>query len=487
MKFDPDYGDIDMRISEIKLFSIRQYRLQMGVLMFIADILGFTLAGAFLNYLDSFFRDFLRGFGNEEYLVFVLLCMLLFLYSRLYPGSGVNPADEIRLVAQRTSIGLIVGFVIILFVQAGWKTNLWAPMITLGMAPSAVLLARWSIRIVAGRLGFWGEPVVVIANRDNVLNLVNYFLQRRRLGFVPVLVVVPDLGMETLDTSVPVITLDELLLKGTNHNQENLQTALVEMDRASQIIQLDSGRVFSGLFRNIVLFFNVDWLEGASLRIQDFEGLLAVEARKNFLSPTSKVIKRVMDILLSLSLAIASLPLLLLAAFLIRLDSPGSILYTQERIGRKGQRIKIYKFRTMVHHADQLLADTLQNNSAARHEWEQCQKLKDDPRITRPGRFLRKFSIDELPQLINVFKGEMSLVGPRPLMIEQAALHQDMDGYYGVRPGLTGLWQVSGRNHTTFNERARYDVYYIRNWSIWLDIYILLRTIWVVLSRDGAY
>ena len=476
-----------MQISKIKLFSIKQYRFQMGMLMFFADIVGFASAGMALYYSNTFF-GFLRDFNYEEYLVFVLLCMILFMYSRLYPGNGVNPADEIRLVVQRTGIGFVVGFIILLFVQAEWRPNLWALVITWGAAPAAILLARWSVRILASRLEFWGEPVVVIANRDRIANLVRYFLQRRRLGFVPVLAVVPDLGVDSLDLPVPAITLGELLTAGTSKLKGNPQTALVEIERTSEIIRSDSGRVFSGLFRQVVLFFDVDWLEGASLRIQDFEGLLGVEARKNVLSPLSKAVKRGMDLLIGTLLGVASLPVFFAAALAVRLDAPGSIFYVQERVGRKGDRIKIYKFRTMVKNADQVLADTLQKNPAARQEWEQSQKLKDDPRITRPGKWLRKFSVDELPQLINVFKGEMSLVGPRPIVATEAHHYSNnYEMYTSVRPGLTGLWQVSGRNHTSYPERVRYDAYYVRNWSVWLDIYILLRTVWVVLSRDGAY
>jgi lipopolysaccharide/colanic/teichoic acid biosynthesis glycosyltransferase len=142
----------------------------------------------------------------------------------------------------------------------------------------------------------------------------------------------------------------------------------------------------------------------------------------------------------------------------------------------------------MVQDADQLLDDYLSLNPAEQKEWEQTQKLRCDPRVIRGGDFLRKFSIDELPQIFNVLLGEMSLVGPRPMMADQVKLYgENIEAYCAVRPGITGLWQVSGRNHTTFQERARFDRYYIHNWSLWLDMYILTRTVWVVLSRDGAY
>lgn len=153
-----------------------------------------------------------------------------------------------------------------------------------------------------------------------------------------------------------------------------------------------------------------------------------------------------------------------------------------------GKRINIYKFRSMREDGERVMAEYLAGNASAQEEWAETQKLKEDPRITRVGKWVRKFSVDELPQLYNILKGDMSVVGPRPILVEQKKLYgEGLEVYTSVRPGLTGFWQVSGRNRTSFCQRAIYDVYYVRNWSVWLDTYILLRTIWVVLSRDGAY
>jgi Undecaprenyl-phosphate galactose phosphotransferase WbaP len=477
-----------MRISKPKLISIKHYHLQMGALMIFADIVAFGMVKGVLFLLNLSFPNSFRDFGGEVFMVFVLLCMMLMVYSRLYPGSGINPADEIKLVVERTSIGLVLGFIILLFIHPTWEPDPWPLIVLWGVMPVAILLMRWSIRIQAGRWGIWGEPVVVVGNRERVTHLVKYFQQRRRLGFAPVLAVVPDQDADSLELPIPVISLSNLLSRETGKAfREEIRTALVDIEKAPEIIRQDTQMVFSGLFRQIILFVDVDWLEGASLHVQDFEGLLGVEARKNFLSAPNKLLKRMMDIVLAALIGIVSSPVLMVAALLIRWDSAGSVFYSQNRIGRKGEPIRIYKFRTMVHNADLVLDEYMIQNPSARAEWDQTQKLKEDPRVTRPGKWLRKLSIDELPQLINVLKGEMSLVGPRPMMAEQECLHHGIASYYGVPPGLTGLWQVSGRNQTTFNERARYDVYYVRNWSIWLDIYILLRTVWVVLSRDGAY
>ena len=233
---------------------------------------------------------------------------------------------------------------------------------------------------------------------------------------------------------------------------------------------------------------NKQWLEEVAVSLNSIDVGIDMSMRKNHFSSVYAFLKRIMDILLSLLLGIFFLPISLLTAMLIRLDSPGPIFYMQERVGRDGRTINIYKFRTMHDDGDTILANYLKKNPEARFTWDQKQKLPTDPRITRVGKWIREFSIDEIPQLINILNGDMSLVGPRPILAEQRILYGEGIEFYRImRPGLTGLWQVSGRNHTTFTQRTFYDVYYVRNWSPFLDLYILLRTVWVVLSRDGAY
>jgi Undecaprenyl-phosphate galactose phosphotransferase WbaP len=164
------------------------------------------------------------------------------------------------------------------------------------------------------------------------------------------------------------------------------------------------------------------------------------------------------------------------------------VLYRQWRVGRNGRRIGVYKFRTMVRNADAVLREMLEKDPELAAEWERDQKLRCDPRVTRVGAFLRKTSLDELPQLINVVTGDMSLVGPRPVVEgERGKYGPVFDEYCRVRPGITGLWQVSGRNNTSYAERVAYDHYYINNWSVWMDIWILCRTVPVVLTGYGAY
>lgn len=177
------------------------------------------------------------------------------------------------------------------------------------------------------------------------------------------------------------------------------------------------------------------------------------------------------------------LPLIALLAVVVSLDG-GRAFYTQIRIGRNGRTFRMWKLRSMVPGADALLRDYLAKNPAAQAEWDATQKLKDDPRITRVGRFLRKSSIDELPQLWNVLNGSMSLVGPRPMMVDQQAFYFGQ-GYYNLRPGITGLWQISDRNESNFADRVKFDDVYDRKVSLKTDMSILMRTVGVVLRCTG--
>jgi Undecaprenyl-phosphate galactose phosphotransferase WbaP len=173
---------------------------------------------------------------------------------------------------------------------------------------------------------------------------------------------------------------------------------------------------------------------------------------------------------------------------LIKLTSRGPLFFGHKRIGQNGRAFKAWKFRTMVQDADAVLARRLQADPALAEEWRLTHKLKDDPRVTRLGRLLRRASLDELPQVLNVLRGEMSLVGPRPIVGQEVDKYgENYSLYCRVKPGITGLWQVSGRNNTTYPERVAYDQYYVRNWSVWLDLYILKNTVRTVLTGDGAY
>ena len=222
--------------------------------------------------------------------------------------------------------------------------------------------------------------------------------------------------------------------------------------------------------------------------MEDYDGQLLVANSSGSITTLSAFCKRLMDIVFGLLGCILLLPLSLYVKIInVKHGDHGPIFFTQDRIGKNGKLFKIYKYRTMVPHADQILDELMAKDPAIRKEYTINKKLEHDPRITKAGEFLRKKSLDEFPQFINVLKGEMSLVGPRPYLPKEK---KDMGEHYKFiiqsKPGLTGMWQTHGRSDVTFDERLMLDNYYSHNWNIWLDITIIYRTINIVLGGRGA-
>ena len=200
-----------------------------------------------------------------------------------------------------------------------------------------------------------------------------------------------------------------------------------------------------------------------------------------------KGIKRTIDIVGSTSGIVLLSPVFLYLAYKVRQDG-GPAFYGHKRLGKDGKTFKCWKFRSMVPNAGDVLTELLENDPAAREEWNNTFKLKNDPRITKIGDFLRKTSLDEIPQLFNVLKGEMSLVGPRPIVFDEIKYYnENIKYYYSVKPGVTGLWQVSGRSDASYRKRVKLDNFYVRNFTILRDIQIMIKTVFVVLKREGAY
>jgi exopolysaccharide biosynthesis polyprenyl glycosylphosphotransferase len=218
--------------------------------------------------------------------------------------------------------------------------------------------------------------------------------------------------------------------------------------------------------------------------VSDLGGVPLIGVQEIAFSRTALLVKRAMDVILALLMILLGLPVIVLIALAIKLDSPGPILFRQDRVGKNGRPFRIYKFRSMRVGAEEEQEDLLAMNEADGPLF----KIRNDPRLTRVGRFLRRTSLDELPQLINVLQGQMSLVGPRPAIAYEVEQYQPWHRQrLSVHPGMTGLWQVSGRSELTFDEGVLLDIYYIEHWSPWLDLTILLRTVPKVFIGDGAY
>ena len=218
------------------------------------------------------------------------------------------------------------------------------------------------------------------------------------------------------------------------------------------------------------------------------EQAVILRVQNNLARKSNRLFKRLFDIVATVLGGILILPIVGIISLLIYIDSPGPIVFGHKRVGQNGKEFPCYKFRSMIPNAQEYLEEYLKNNPEAREEWERDFKLKDDPRVTKIGKFLRKTSLDELPQLWNVLIGDMSLVGPRPIVRAEVEKYGDyINDFYLVPPGITGVWQVSGRSDTTYEERVLMDSWYVHNWSVWIDIVYLVKTVLAVVKGKGAY
>lgn len=408
----------------------------------------------------------------------------IYLIMGLYPGIGVGPVEELRRLSIGTTLGMLALMGLSFYLR---NIDMWSRAV-LGLTWFFLLvsvpLARKIFRRAAVRLRLWGVPVVVIGETAGVANIYKNLRRNRLIGLWPVLCVRAN-ALARLFPSPSSPVTDFLEIRSLFANIEIVILVPEKAPlRAVKSVLLDKAHPFK---RIIVMFDDASmgsvWF--TPLHIVEHLGL---EVTHQLINPTQKLIKRLLDLTLILVSLPFVLPFFCFLALAIRLDSPGPVFYTQKRVGHGGREIRIWKFRTMVANAEEALKLYLAKDPQLRAEWDDNFKLKNDPRVTRMGRFLRRVSLDELPQLWNALRGEMSLIGPRPIVSEEIPLYGDeFDIYKQVVPGMTGLWQISGRNDTTYQERVNLDVYYVQNWSIWLDVHILIHTFIAAAQGRGAY
>jgi Undecaprenyl-phosphate galactose phosphotransferase WbaP len=408
----------------------------------------------------------------------------LFLRRGLYPPVGMHYADELRHIVTTTSLA----FLIIIGVTFALKTTaiysrlelILTWMVCLPLIP----LSRYIVRRLLIRLGLWGESVVIVGDLNKAKSLAAYFRAKLQYGILPVAMLNDQRRPDKRLSPCPLLSICKIKLFARNLS---VKTVLIVLDDFNDIDEIV--KRYRDAFQWMILVKDQYKNYGLTfLKPLDFLDVLGLQVKNNLLSSSAQVLKRVMDITLSFFGLLLLAPLLTLIAITIKWESRGDVFYRQRRLGKSGQIFNVLKFRTMHQNAAEILKEKMGRDPALKNEWDRFQKLRDDPRITRAGRFLRRFSLDELPQLWNILKGEMSLVGPRPMMVDQLELYgKNIKECFQVRPGITGLWQVSGRNQTTFAQRAEFDLEYIQRWSVWFDIYILLKTIKAVIQHDGAY
>lgn len=351
-----------------------------------------------------------------------------------------------------------------------------------------LIISRYMFKRLMMLVGIWQKPAILVGHRNSFELLAKMFTDEPTMGYQIVGMITDDTGL-TLKHKHPIIgsfsTIKDTI-KTCKVKNVIIATPGLKGDEILKLIE-----TIHPLVNELAILPDLPGVPLSNIEIENFfnQQTVLLKIKNNLSVPFNCIIKRFLDIVLGSIISIVALPLMFLISILIRVDSPGPAIYVAKRLGRKGKEFNCYKFRTMYLNNEQIFQAFLEENPDARDEWKKYAKIKkEDPRVTRLGRFLRKTSLDELPQIFNVLKGEMSLVGPRPyLPRESERMGYSAGTILEATPGITGLWQVCGRNDIDFEGRLQLDCWYVRNWSVWLDLTLLVKTVGVVLNRKGAY
>jgi Undecaprenyl-phosphate galactose phosphotransferase WbaP len=408
---------------------------------------------------------------------------------KLYPGVGLGLVDEIR----RLTVALTVVAIITLVRHR--PTSEWfyerAVFVSVAYCICVLLapIARSMVRKALARTSWWGFPTLVCGDDMAAFSVDRWLDENRRLGLRPLGVIADPEAME-LDRESPRFLGAWSEAREVAEKRQAYWAIAVEPEETEQI-QLGMTSAIEKHLSNVphvIVMSNLTGIPDGWNRHQMDEGLPGLLVEQHLLLPIPQLVKRGMDLVISAVAGILLLPLFVFLGAAIKLTSRGPIFYGHPRLGKENSRFKAWKFRTMVSDADRTLHDYLVKHPELQAEWERDHKLKNDPRVTPLGKWMRKWSIDELPQIWNVLRGEMSIVGPRPIVEAEIGKYgEHFETFSSVPPGMTGLWQVCGRNDTTYEERIQLDMYYVHHWSPWLDLYLLARTVKTVLFTRGAY
>ena len=453
----------------------------------ISDLFSIMLSfgvGFFLVNLYDFEAINFKSFVT--YWVYLPIFIIIFQILHLYPGVSLAPSEELRslMIASYMAHG---GMLISRYVEDG---DLDA--ITIALSISSVfstfilIFFRDLTRNFLNKMNIGNIPAVIFGGGKTGKQIIDHLLANKNASYIPVLILDNDAECGEFYRDIPII--HDTSIGPEIVQQFNIKVAIVAMPNIKEE-ELNHMLNYSvSAFRYNVLipsFFNITniWMS-----IRDFGGILGFATSQKLKMSWNLAIKRFLDLFIVILGGLIILPMLLFIALLVKLTSKGPILYGHNRLGINGKPFKALKYRSMAADADKRLEELLASDPSIKMEWEASHKLKNDPRITNIGALLRRTSFDEFPQIINVLKGDMSLVGPRPIVNDEVEKYgENFQRIFSVKPGMTGLWQVSGRSDTDYSERVSYDTYYLQSWSIWLDLWILYRTIWVVIKGKGAY
>jgi Undecaprenyl-phosphate galactose phosphotransferase WbaP len=480
-----------MTLSDFSTWYRTRYHRTSSALTTTAFIIA-DLFGVMLSFGSGFFWVNLYNISAINFKSFVTywpylpVFILIFQVMNLYPGVSLAPSEELR----HFFIGSLMahgGIILSRYIEDQEFDAISAAFIISFISSVIIfLICRNMMHWILHRTKWGGIPAVIYGSGSTGKLIIDRLLGNIRTGYIPVLILDDKPGGEDEYRGIPII-------HDTGVGPEivktfNIKMAIVAMPKLNQKELAKLLNYSVSAFRYNVLIPSFFSVTNIWMAVRDFDGVLGFVTSHKLKMFWNLAIKRFMDLFFVTLGGILLLPFLLFIALLVKLSSPGPVLYGHNRLGINGKPFTAYKFRSMVHNSGEMLKKLLESDQKVRQEWEANHKLKNDPRITKIGRFLRRTSFDEFPQLINIFRGEMSMVGPRPIVDDEVKKYgEDFNRIFSVKPGLTGLWQVSGRSDTDYAERVSFDTYYLQCWSVWLDIWVLFKTFGVVIKGKGAY
>lgn len=464
-----------------------------GLTLFIIDILSLVFCIALGFFVVNLFAINNINFGSFiNYTVFIPFIILLFACMGLYPGIMIPPAEQIKkyTISSFFGMGSIVSFVLVstltdsdpaAFFRTYSENNLICLAFIIAFILSIFLLPtfRELAKRKFSKYGWWGVPAVVYCTGSSADIVIDKLNKNKYLGYKPAVIIDAALKTPGEKNGIPAFPPHNDIIE-IIHNY-NIKQAII-CDYQGELSSIMTS------YRYTIAVSKSQSSFTCSQQLKDIAGIIGFASTHNLTFKTNLCIKRCIDIFLILFFSPILVPVFILLMLLTKLTSRGPIFYGHKRVGKNGKEFKCWKFRSMCIDADKKLEEILAKNPQMREEWEKERKFQNDPRVTKFGKFLRKTSLDELPQLINILLGQMSFVGPRPVTEPELERYgQFRDYVLSVTPGLSGMWQTSGRSDTDYEERIMLDLYYIQNWSIWLDIWILIKTVYVVVKGRGAY
>ena len=479
-----------IRENSIKVFPKRKIianKLTASIILFISDIVMLSGSIAVSLILRKVFGgvNISAGIYPNLFPIILLAFPIVFAFRGLYPGFGKDIIYEIKNLTY--SITIVFAFLgtLTFLIRGEFEFSRIIFLMSWAISIFLVPLSRSFIRNTFGKRSWWGIPVMVIGAGKAGEEVINALRKHLQIGLRPIVAIDDNPDRWGYYQNVPIIGGLDVI--PTLTKQLNIQNSIIAMPSVPRTVQKSIIQKYSQYFNHTTVIPDIFGLSSLWVSRNDIGGVLGLEVSQKLLDYSNRIMKRLFDIILASILGILSLPIIALTAIAIKIDSKGKVFFRQERMGINRSRFEIIKFRTMRIDAEQRLKDILNQDPELKAEFELCHKLRYDPRLTSLGGFLRKYSIDELPQLWNVIKGDMSMIGPRAFLDwESRKMNGNDDIILKVKPGISGMWQISDRNESDFDDRVNKDIYYIRNWSMFLDFYIVARTIGVVLfGKNG--